>query len=244
MKNILKKLTVLVLAVIVIFPALAQDDKKISFTVQGDLVSSYVWRGTYNAGASLQPALGMNIGGFSLTAWGSKEISGPHKEIDLTVAWSLDNLTLSVSDYWWDGEKQNSRLENNNNRYFHFNNHNTSHYLEAGIGYTISEKFPLSAAWNIMFWGADKKADGGQNYSSYVELNYPFTVGNIDLQATLGASPYDSGLYDVSRFAVCDLGLSASKQIKISNSFSLSVFTKLIFDPAHEDTHLVFGLTL
>lgn len=28
------------------------------FTVQGDLVSSYVWRGMYQTGASIQPTLG------------------------------------------------------------------------------------------------------------------------------------------------------------------------------------------
>ena len=36
------------------------------FTVQGDLVSSYVWRGVYQTGASFQPTLGFGIGGFSL----------------------------------------------------------------------------------------------------------------------------------------------------------------------------------
>lgn len=35
------------------------------FTVQGDLVSSYVWRGMYQTGASIQPTLGFTIGGFS-----------------------------------------------------------------------------------------------------------------------------------------------------------------------------------
>lgn len=34
------------------------------FTVQGDLVSSYVWRGVYQTGASFQPTLGFSIGDF------------------------------------------------------------------------------------------------------------------------------------------------------------------------------------
>ncbi len=38
------------------------------FTVQGDLVSSYIWRGMYQTGVSFQPALAFGIGGFSLTA--------------------------------------------------------------------------------------------------------------------------------------------------------------------------------
>ena len=37
------------------------------FKIQGDLVSSYVWRGFYQTGVSFQPPLGFGIGGFSLT---------------------------------------------------------------------------------------------------------------------------------------------------------------------------------
>ena len=46
------------------------------FKVQGDLVSSYVWRGFYQTGVSFQPTLGFGIGGFSLTAWGSTDFDG------------------------------------------------------------------------------------------------------------------------------------------------------------------------
>ena len=52
------------------------DVKAQEFTVQGDLVSSYVWRGVYQTGASFQPTLGFGIGGFSLTAWGSTDFDG------------------------------------------------------------------------------------------------------------------------------------------------------------------------
>lgn len=244
--NTLKKIAVLVVVNILALSVYAQEDKGVTFNVKGDVVSSYVWRGAYNAGASVQPTLGLNAGNFSFTAWGSKEISGPHKEVDLTVAYSLGNFSIGVTDYWWNGEKisDENRLNMNNNKYFHFDNHNTSHYVEAGLGYTFSGNFPLNVVWNTMFWGADKKADGKQNYSSYVEFNYPFSVKGIDLTATLGLSPYDSYLYDVNAFAVCNLALGASKDIKISDAFSLPVFSKLIFDPAHEDVHFVFGFTL
>ena len=61
------------------------------FTIQGDLVSSYVWRGFYQTGVSFQPTLGFGVGDFSLTAWGSTDFDGVSsgegaaaKEIDLT----------------------------------------------------------------------------------------------------------------------------------------------------------------
>ena len=36
------------------------------FTVQGDLVSSYVWRGMYQTGASFQPTLAFSVGGLTV----------------------------------------------------------------------------------------------------------------------------------------------------------------------------------
>ena len=74
------------------------------FTVQGDLVSSYVWRGMYQTGASFQPTLAFSVGGFSLTAWGSTDFDGyastegmANKEIDVTNAFTTD-AQLAAAD--------------------------------------------------------------------------------------------------------------------------------------------------
>ena len=74
------------------------------FTIQGDLVSSYVWRGFYQTGASFQPTLGFGVGDFSLTAWGSTDFDGVSsgegaaaKEIDLTAAMISDVASVPVA---------------------------------------------------------------------------------------------------------------------------------------------------
>ena len=74
------------------------------FTIQGDLVSSYVWRGFYQTGVSFQPTLGFGVGDFSLTAWGSTDFDGVSsgegaaaKEIDLTAAYALGESGLTFS---------------------------------------------------------------------------------------------------------------------------------------------------
>nr|WP_233545672.1 hypothetical protein [Parabacteroides sp. AM08-6] len=80
------------------------ENKKLSFTVQGDLVSSYIWRGVYQTGVSFQPTLGLNIAGFSLTAWGSTDFDGnqaseglANKEIDITAAIKFtDSFSLPI----------------------------------------------------------------------------------------------------------------------------------------------------
>lgn len=71
MKNLLKKAVIFAVAGIMALSVEAQEEKGVQFTVSGDFVSSYVWRGIYQgAQACVQPTLGVGLGGFSLTAWG------------------------------------------------------------------------------------------------------------------------------------------------------------------------------
>lgn len=221
------------------------------FTIQGDLVSSYVWRGIYQGGAaSFQPTLGFSVGNFSLTAWGSTSLSESNKEIDLTAAYKFGEAgpTLSVATLWWDGQADVANGEYTNN-YFHFKSGETGHHFEAGLAYTLPiEKFPLSIAWYTMFAGADRKindkGEDKQAYSSYVELNYPFSVKGVDLNATCGMVPYETPQYYVNGFAVTNLALKATKAINFNDKFSLPIFVQAIWNPRLEDTHLVFGVTL
>ena len=150
-------------------------------------------------------------------------------------------LYTSVASLWWAGQ--------GSNKYFNFKSHETAHHFEAGLAYTLPlEKFPLSIAWYTMFAGADKNEKGEQNYSSYVELNYPFSIKSVDLNATCGFLPYEAGVgvYGVpnSGFAVTNLALKATKDIKVTDKFVIPIFVQAIWNPRMEDAHLVFGITL
>lgn len=247
-KTVIKSLAVAAVCVVgAVQPANAQQ-----FTVQGDVVSSYVWRGMYQTGASFQPTLGFSAGGFSITAWGSTDFDGvasaapakaegvfAGKEIDLTAAYTFgeSGLTLSVADLWWAGQGAG--------KFGNFKSHETAHHFEAGLAYTLPcEKFPLSMAWYTMFAGMDKNAEGKQNYSSYVEFNYPFTVKAVALNLTCGVVPYEAPQYNANGFAVTNIALKGTTSIKITDSFSLPIFAQAIYNPRMEDAHLVFGITL
>lgn len=258
MKNFLSKKSILgTMAVAAVCMLGTTSVNAQEFTIQGDFVSSYVWRGVYQGGAaSFQPTLGFNAGNFSLTAWGSTSLSESNKEIDLTAAYKFGEAgpALSVASLWWAGQAEGGY----SNDYFHLNSHETAHHFEVGLSYTLPvEKFPLSIAWYTMFAGADKKVnDEGevkQNYSSYLELNYPFTVKDVDLNATVGMLPYEAGynndgsyIYGVSNsgFAVTNVALKATKAINFNKKFSLPIFVQAIWNPRIEDAHLVFGVTL
>lgn len=253
--NVIKNSVMVLLFIVTSVPVYAQDKKSgnVRFNIAGDLVSSYIWRGMYQSGASIQPTLGLQVGRFSLTAWGSADFTGQgHKEADLTAAYSVGGFTLSLADYWWAGQALNSEKGNGRrdgqNEYFNFDNHTTDHILEAGLSYVLPlEKLPLGISWYTMIWGHDKKMDGTNDnaYSSYAELAYPFAVKGMDLTATVGCSPFSSPMnYLNDGFAVTNISLKAVKEIMISNRFSLPVFTQLIWNPNREDVHFVFGITL
>ena len=94
----------------------AAQDKGVSFSGGSDLVSSYYWRGVKGSGPALQPTLTMTAGNFSVTAWGSIDFSDSgYKEMDLTLAYQLGPVTLSVADLYWTGH--------DDDRYFIFDSH-------------------------------------------------------------------------------------------------------------------------
>lgn len=245
MKSFLYKKSILrTMAVAAVCMLGATSVKAQEFTIQGDFVSSYVWRGIYQGGAaSFQPTLGFSVGNFSLTAWGSTSLSESNKEIDLTAAYKFGETgpALSVATLWWDGQGAGN--------YFHFKSGDTGHHFEAGLANTLPvEKFPLSIAWYTMFAGADRKindkGEDKQAYSSYVELNYPFSVKGVDLNATCGMVPYETPQYNVNGFAVTNFALKATKALNFNERFSLPIFVQAIWNPRMEDAHLVFGVTL
>lgn len=230
------KNTIISTLFVLFFAITATAQQKVTVSGGADLVSSYIWRGSYNAGASVQPSLAMEVAGFRLGAWGSTDLGGNgKKEVDLSASYSWRGLTVGITDYWWAGEGALN--------YFHYGKGDTAHLFEGNISYQLPiEKFPLIISWNTMFAGAD---DG--NYSTYIELCYPFTVKTVNMKAIIGAAPWYSPAFLPSEnrgFSVCNVAIAAEKTIQCSEHFSIPLFSQLIFNPATEDIHLIFGLSL
>lgn len=159
----------------------AQPQTEIS--IGGDLVSTYVWRGVYQSGFSLQPEIGLSVGGFTVGVWGSTDLDN-FKEVDLSVGYSVRGFSVGVTDYWWGGQRLGD------GRFAPYFKYGDTHYFEGTLAYEFGEKFPLGISWSTMFAGADKKENGDRAWSSYVELAYPFSVGSVELTAAAGAAPW------------------------------------------------------
>ena len=211
----------------------AQDN--VETTISADMVSQYIWRGQELGKASLQPTLGVSYKGISLSAWGSVGLSEPSdsRELDLTLGYEYEGLSLGITDYWFDDD-----------RYFLYKADTTPHVFEAYAGYDFGF---ASLAWYTNIGGAD-----GVNlkektaYSSYFELGVPFQLGGVDFTASLGAVPYATDFYSGSEegFALVNASLMAGKEISVSDSFSIPVFAGICTNPAIGTAHLVFGLTI
>ena len=214
-------------------PAAAQD--KIESTVQADIVSQYVWRGQDLGDVSLQPTLGLSYKGLSLTAWGSIGLSDPTdtKEFDLTLAYNIGGLNIGVTDYWF----------NTNDRYFCYEAHGTSHVFEANIGYDFG---PVAVQWYTNFAGNDGLGKSGRRaYSSYFELSAPFSLAGCQWTGTVGAVPYATDFYkEADGFAVTNVTLKATKDIRVTKSFALPLFAAVTANPSTEKAYFTFGLTL
>lgn len=212
--------------------------QKAEVAVGADMVSQYIWRGQESGSTALQPTFGVSWKGLSLSAWGSIGLVNPSdtKEFDLTLSYSIGGLNIGVTDYWF------SKGGDPEGRYFMYDVHNTNHVFEANIGYDFG---PVALQWYTNFTGNDYKLNGKRAYSSYVEISAPFRFATCEWKATVGAVPFGAkDLYGTEDFAVTNLSLRATKDIKVTDSFSIPVFGELIANPCSQHAYLVFGLTL
>ena len=214
------------------------QEKKFETTVEADVVSQYIWRGQDLGNVSLQPTLGVGYKGLSLSAWGSVGLSTPTdtKEFDLTLGYTIGGFNIGVTDYWF------SEGLDPEARYFKYDAHGTNHLFEANIGYDFGF---ASLQWYTNFAGNDgSNKNAGRAYSSYVEASVPFKLSSTCWTATLGVVPYATTSYKTDGFAVTNVSLRMTKDIKVSDSFSIPVFGQVTANPCSQHAYLVFGLTL
>ena len=234
----MKKILTGCLALLLFGAATAKAQDKLEATIGTDFVSSYVWRGLDLGDVSMQPTLGISYKGLSLSAWGSVGLSNPAdtKELDLTLAYSIGGFNIGMTDYWF-----NAGLDPLN-RYFKYASDCTNHVFEGTIGYDFGF---LSLQWYTNFAGNDRvEATGKLAFSSYFEINVPFTLGGVDWTATAGAVPFATDFYGTDRFAVTNLALTAAKDINVTDTFSIPVFAQLAANPYSRAAFLVLGITL
>ena len=205
----------------------AQEEEKTSpFDVGVDLVSSYLWRGTkFGTGPAIQPYLSFAVGGLEIGGWGSYSFgNSSFAEADIYLSYGFDfGLSIGITDYYFPGVGSD---------YFDFSDSTGTHGLEVNLGYEIKG---FSASANYMFNEAPTAGTTGGDM--YFELGYAFKYFGIHLGA--GDGWHTEG----DKFALCNIGISSSKEIQITEKFSLPVSGSLIWNPEREQFHVVVGVS-
>ena len=234
----MKKIALFALGLVMSLATFAQDE--VEATISGDIVSQYIWRGQDLGNAAIQPTLGIAYKGLSLSAWGSYGIANSEdtKELDLTLTYTIGRFNIGITDYWTnDGGDPDAR-------YLKYEAHSTNHVFEANVGYDFGF---ASLQWYTNFAGDDGlNKDGKRAYSSYFEAIVPFKLATVDWTATAGVVPYATDYYNewTSGFSITNVALKASKDIKITDTFSVPIFAELSANPRTQKAYLVLGLTL
>jgi hypothetical protein len=207
-------------------------------------MSRYVWRGL-NAGdaPSVQPSISVGIKGLEIGSWGayslSNEITGGD-EIDLWIGYSIDlegggALGVLVTDYYFPNGGEGF------GNYADYDDEDGpgAHTLELGGSFTFPS-FPLTVAGYVNFHN-----DEGHNV--YLQADWPLTVGETALNLFAGATPGSEDnpdYYGTRDFAFINIGLTAERQIGVTDRFSLPLTASWILNPEQDIAYLVVGLSL
>lgn len=207
-----------------------------------DIQSRYIWRGLQLGGnaASIQPYIEYSTGKFAVGAWGAYNLGGTGNgnEADLYVSFApTDALSFTLTDYFFPAE---GNL--NGNPYWPYN---AGHVFEIMGSYSVGA-FGFTAATNV--GGAIKYMDGTEEksaYSTYFEISYGKTVGNVDFTLVAGGVFLDDNSYYLTDGSgLINLGLSAAKEIQLTEKWTLPINAGLTFNPDSEDVFLTFGLSI
>jgi hypothetical protein len=195
---------------------------KAQWSTGADFYSSYVWRGVQYGGPSVQPYVDYTKGGFSAGAWGSAGFDGT-MEMDLYASYGFDfGLSIGATDYYYPGTE-----------YFDFSDSTGAHGFELNLGYEVKG---LSLSANYMLNEAGGAGTVGGDM--YFELGYSFK--SVDLFVGAG----DGWHTPDGEFGVVNVGIGTSKEIPITDKFSLPVSGSVILNPTTEQFFIVVGISL
>lgn len=212
------------------FNLYAQEESSSPFSVGGNFVSSYLWRGIkIGTGPAIQPYVELGLGNFAVGGWGSYCFTGDEgAEADLYLSYGFDfGLSIGMTDYYFPGSK-----------YFDYSTATGSHAFEVNLGYELGG-LSLKANYFLNEAGGAGTPGGDMYFESGYSLgSFGFVLGAGNGWHT--AETIDS---DESDFNICNIGMIASTELKVTDSFSLLVNGALILNPDTEQFHVVVGIS-
>ena len=210
---------------------------QVSVSAGADIYSRYNWRGLdFGDSPSFQPTLSLSAGAFTIGAWGAYNFfSGTtpvYSENDLFASYTISTATSgSFSILYTDYFYPSAGLS-----FFKYDI-DGSHVLEAGLGYSGPESFPIQLNGYYNFKNDPDK-------SAYIQVGYPVTAGETSLSFFAGFTPASSAWYATTKAGLINLGVAATKNVVITDKFSLPVHVDYILNPYSKQSFLIAGISL
>jgi len=200
----------------------AQEARKGSFDVSAGFYSNYIWRGSkLGTGPAFQPSVEFSSGGLAIGVWGSVDAGG-YAEADPYITYSFPGgLSLGVTDYYLPDLP-----------FSETSNAEGSHGLELSIGlplggFSISANYIVNEAGGVGTYGGDK----------YFEIGYAFN--SISLFAGAGDGWHTGG----GGFKFCNAGLEVSKEIEVTDRFSIPLTGQVVLNPDSDKLYVLVGIS-
>jgi hypothetical protein len=210
-----------------------------------DLVSRYNWRGLdFGDAFSVQPALKFEAGGWKAGFWGS--YSSEFDEIDTWMSYTIatpnaGSFTGLVTDYYYPAAGI---------RYFNFNDYDDTtgpgaHLVELGLTWSGPAAFPITLSGYVNVYN-----EAGN--CTYFQADYATKVQDVDLGFWIGATTgskdnpvfYGSAERPVDDLQVINLGVKATRKLKLWEENELPLSVAFILNPQQEVSYLVLGISL
>ena len=246
-----------------------EKEKKLSLKL--DIVSRYLWRGQCWGGdyLAVQPTIEYKVTSkVTLGFWGTTNFKNEYsyadgtiykgyQETDFYATYQLnDFLQFQVWDYYWPSVEKVEGVDNN---FFNYGKDGVK-TVDAIWFFDFSEgyKYPFNATISTLIAGNDFRYDSNgenakQNFTTYLELGYTFTLfeksskkglKGIELDPVIGAVLNNKAGYysyaDYDKVSFCNLGIKAIKEIDLGKGITMPLSLNFVHNGATQNTE-TFG---
>lgn len=212
----------IVIAIAVLSCSFSASAQTWGLSANTELETDYFWRGMHSSNMGIATDVGFNY---------TSEDENLYAE---TYFWTFQNFNRG-EDYYSEyqftlyGEFYGAHAEYN-------------HYFgdvgELGLGYTFDWEIPVSLTLYTILYGddfTDNESTSTPNFSNYLELAIPYSIGNFDIQTTFGFVPRSSVYYEnEGSFAISNMLLELGYTFELNDWLSLPIKAAGGYSPLYE----------
>lgn len=200
----------------------AQEEATFSLDATVTLVSRNIWRGCYQAGASIQPEAAVSFKSWEFSIWGTAGFNDNEKEIDLSLRYGLNNLSILFTDYWFGKDTAS---------------YGRGHIPEIGLEYGFS-RIPAS----ISLYLALRRTGG--SLPGYADISYHPRWNGWLFDFKAGMTPWRNNMLDTGGWSVTCLSAGVSKPVISSATYAVKAGVDLIYNPDANATFWIASISI